>query len=187
MNVVEQTNEELHWRVSAVEAVGDVIEFWGFKRNQGRMWAHLYLSTSSKSAAELQDELGMSKGSVSMLLRELEYWRVLKKTRKPDRRAWLYSAETNLKEMISRVLKERELHFIAGVSETLKKVEREAKAEGVDPAILSRLTKMRIFSDGMKKAMDLFITGAQLDLRSVMDVFRPSKTIAMHFKTKRRK
>ena len=187
MNTAERSTEDLHWRVSAVEAVGDVIEFWGFKRNQGRLWAHLYLSTSSKSAAELQDELGMSKGSVSMLLRELEYWRVLKKTRIPNRRAWLYTADTNLKEMISRVLRERELHFIAEVSETLKKAENDAKEEGIDPVILQRLTKMRIFSDGMRKAMDLFITGAQLDLRSVMDVFRPTKSIAARFKTKRRK
>jgi DNA-binding transcriptional regulator GbsR (MarR family) len=187
MNSLEHSSDELHWRVSAVEAVGNVIEFWGFKRNQGRMWAHLYLSTSPKSAAELQDELGMSKGSVSMLLRELEYWRVLKKTRQPTRRAWLYSAETNLKEMIGRVLKERELHFISEVSETLRQAEKDAKAEGIDPKILSRLTKMRIFSDGMKTAMDVFITGAQLDLRSVMEVFRPSKSIAARFKTKRRK
>ncbi len=186
MNFLEHA-VELDWRHSTIEAVGDVIEFWGFKRNQGRVWAHLYLSTSPKSAAELQDELGMSKGAVSMLLRDLEYWRVLKKTRIPNRRAWLYSPETNLKEMIGRVLRERELHFISEVSETLKKAEADAKAEGVDPIIVSRLTKMRIFADGMKKAMDLFITGAQLDLRSVMDVFRPTKAIVAHFKTKRRK
>lgn len=186
MNTVEQA-DTLHWRDSTVEAVGDVIEFWGFKRNQGRVWAHLYLSTSPKSASDLQNELGMSKGAVSMLLRDLEYWRVLKKTRLPNQRAWMYSAETNLKEMIGRVLKERELHFISNVSETLKEAEIEARAEGIDPAILSRLTKMRIFADGMKTAMDVFITGAQLDLRSVMDVFLPTKTISSRFKTKRRK
>ena len=187
MNPIEDMQEDLHWRVSAVEAVGQVIEFWGFKRNQGRVWAHLYLSTSPKSAADLQAELGMSKGAVSMLVRELEYWRVLKKRRRPNQRAWFYSAETDLREMIGRVLKERELHFISGVLETLREAEKGAAEEGVDPVIMARLTKMRIFSEGMKKAMDVFIKGAHLDLRSVMDVFRPkAKTIVSHLKAKRR-
>ena len=31
------------WESLAIDAVGNVIEFWGFKHNQGRVWAVLYL------------------------------------------------------------------------------------------------------------------------------------------------
>ena len=36
------TNEE--WFAEAVSVVGEVIGFWGFKENHGRIWAFLYLS-----------------------------------------------------------------------------------------------------------------------------------------------
>lgn len=186
--IAQHENYEEDWHALAVEAVGKVIEFWGFKRNQGRLWAHLYLSTDPKSASELQAELGMSKGSVSMLVRELEYWRVLKKTRLPNQRAWSYSAENNLKEMIGRVLEERELRFISKVSEELKRAEELALEEGIDPVILSRLTKMRIFAEGMKKATHLFITGAQLDLRTALDLFKNTpRTMRSRLQKKGRK
>ncbi len=45
------------WEALAVDAVGGVIEFWGFKRNQGRLWALLYLRDVALSATELQTEL----------------------------------------------------------------------------------------------------------------------------------
>ena len=38
------------WEAMAIDAVGRVIEFWGFKRNQGRVWALLYLRSVPMSA-----------------------------------------------------------------------------------------------------------------------------------------
>ncbi|HLM42374.1 MAG TPA: ArsR family transcriptional regulator [Myxococcaceae bacterium] len=59
------------WEAIAVDAVGNVIEFWGFKRNQGRVWALLYLRGEPLTAGEIERELDLSKGGVSMLLRDL--------------------------------------------------------------------------------------------------------------------
>ena len=42
------------WEQVAIDAVGNVIEFWGFKRNQGRVWALLYLRDVALTAAELE-------------------------------------------------------------------------------------------------------------------------------------
>jgi DNA-binding transcriptional regulator GbsR (MarR family) len=60
------------WEALAIDAVGNVIEFWGFKHNQGRVWAVLYLRGMSMTATQLEEELGLSKGAVSMLVRDLE-------------------------------------------------------------------------------------------------------------------
>ena len=60
------------WEAIAIDAVGNVIEFWGFKRNQGRVWALLYLRGEPLTAGEIERELDLSKGGVSMLLRDLE-------------------------------------------------------------------------------------------------------------------
>ena len=53
--------------LKVADAVGALIEGWGFKRNMGRMWAVLYLEDHALSAAELGERLGLSTGAVSML------------------------------------------------------------------------------------------------------------------------
>ena len=60
------------WEALVVETIGNVIGFWNFKRNQGRVWALLYLRDRPLSAGELQEALGLSKGASSMITRELE-------------------------------------------------------------------------------------------------------------------
>src|SRR5262249_60205744 len=62
------------WEAIAIDAVGNVIEFWGFKRNQGRVWAFLYLRVEAFSASAIEKQLQLSKGGVSMLLRGFESW-----------------------------------------------------------------------------------------------------------------
>src|SRR6476469_7798620 len=84
------------WEAMAVDAVGNVIEFWGFKRNQGRVWALLYLRGTPMSAGQLEKELSLSKGAVSMLIRDLERWGVIERAREPGGAAWQYRAETDL-------------------------------------------------------------------------------------------
>jgi DNA-binding transcriptional regulator GbsR (MarR family) len=65
--------------LEVADAVGALIESWGFKRNMGRMWAVLYLEDHPLTAAELGDRLGLSTGAVSMLLGELVHWGIVKK------------------------------------------------------------------------------------------------------------
>ena len=44
-------NDENDWVHLALEAVGNVIEFWGFKRNQGRVWAYLYFVERTQNSS----------------------------------------------------------------------------------------------------------------------------------------
>lgn len=90
------------------EAVGRLMEFWGFKRNMGRVWSVLYLSDRPLSARELKEGLGVSVGTVSMTLTELQRWGVVRQTWQKGSRSRLYEAETDLWKMITRVLRERE-------------------------------------------------------------------------------
>src|SRR5256885_8508546 len=95
-----------HWEEVAVDAVGNVIEFWGFKRNQGRVWALLYLRDTALTAAQIEADLDLSKGGVSMLLRDLERWGVILRVRTPGDASWRYRAETDLLKMARRVIEE---------------------------------------------------------------------------------
>jgi HTH-type transcriptional regulator, glycine betaine synthesis regulator len=100
-----------------VDAVGGLIEFWGFRRAMGRMWAILYLSPQPLAASELGERLAMSTGAVSMTLSELVHWGVVKKSWVPGDRKDYYEPETSIWKMVSRVFRERELAQIRAAIE----------------------------------------------------------------------
>ena len=49
------------------DVVGRLIQFWGFKRNMGRVWTVLYLSPDPLSAEDLRNALGLSSGAVDAI------------------------------------------------------------------------------------------------------------------------
>jgi HTH-type transcriptional regulator, glycine betaine synthesis regulator len=98
--------------LKVADAVGALIESWGFKRNMGRMWTVLYLDDHPLTAADLGERLGLSTGAVSMLLTELLQWGAIKKAWVVGERREHYEPETSLWKMISRVFRERELNWI---------------------------------------------------------------------------
>ncbi|AKF06903.1 GbsR/MarR family transcriptional regulator [Sandaracinus amylolyticus] len=91
------------------EAVGRLMEFWGFKRNMGRVWVVLHLSDEPLTSRDLRERLVLSSGSVSMTLNELQRWGVVKRVWVQGSRAEHFAAENSLWKMVSRVLREREL------------------------------------------------------------------------------
>lgn len=115
--------------VRVADAVGALIESWGFKRNMGRMWAVLYLESRPLSAGELGERLGLSAGAVSMLLGEMQQWGAVKKAWVVGERREHYEAETSIWKMVSRVFRERELQWIRAAHEAF-----EAAATSYDPA-----------------------------------------------------
>jgi DNA-binding transcriptional regulator GbsR (MarR family) len=103
-------DEEELWKseVLVSDSIGRLIEFWGFKRNMGRLWTILYLSDKPLSAPQIQERLQLSSGAVSMTLNELTRWGVVKKVWLQGERRDHYTAEGNFWKMISRVFNERE-------------------------------------------------------------------------------
>ena len=107
------------------DAVGALIEGWGFKRNMGRMWAVLYLEDHPLTAADLGERLGLSTGSVSMLLTELLQWGIVKKAWVVGDRKDHYEPETSIWKMVSRVFRERELNWVKTASEAFETAGKE--------------------------------------------------------------
>jgi DNA-binding transcriptional regulator GbsR (MarR family) len=99
------------------DAVGALLEGWGFKRNMGRMWTVLYLEERPLPASVLGERLGLSTGSVSMLLTEMQEWGAVKKAWVVGERREYYEAETSIWKMVSRVFRERELVWIRTAQE----------------------------------------------------------------------
>ncbi|MCL2625309.1 MAG: transcriptional regulator [Cystobacterineae bacterium] len=156
------------WEGVAVDAVGDVIEFWGFKRNLGCLWALLYLYNQPLSAAEIREALGLSKGGISMLLRDLEHWKVVIRVREKGEIAWRYRAETDVVKMARRVLEEREYILIRRVCTDFEKAKSMALVSGgASKEKLERLANMAVLAERTAKLVQLFMKTPQLDVRSV--------------------
>jgi len=102
------------------DALGRLIEFWGFKRNMGRVWSVLYLSPEPLSAEELRQSLELSSGAVSMTVNELLRWGVVRKVWVQGERKDFYTAEVQLWRMISRVFNEREKSEIVNAIEAFE-------------------------------------------------------------------
>lgn len=161
------------WETLAGDAVGNVIEFWGFKRNQGRVWALLFLRDASLTATELQQVLGLSKGAVSMITRELESWQVIRRVRSPGESTWRFSANSDLLAMVNRVLEMREIEFLSRVRADLELAEEQAKADpDAGPDEVNRVSQMRKLADVVERAVRAFLRTARLDISGLVGVLQ---------------
>lgn len=154
------------------DIVGRIIEFWGFKRNMGRVWAVLYLSHEPLTAQELRDLLRLSSGAVSMILSELSRWGVVRKVWIQGDRRDHFAAEVQLWRMISRVLSEREkteiVVFMETCEEALKFLEtkvggHDAKDRAKAQLQIERIKGLYDLAKLGKKLLDGLLSTAKLD------------------------
>jgi len=90
-----------------VEHWGMMARAWGINPTMGELFALLYITGSDWTAEELKDWLRVSRGNVSMNLRELLAWGVVRKLHRPGERRELFHAETEVWTLFRRILKER--------------------------------------------------------------------------------
>lgn len=140
------------WRseILVSELVGRLIEFWGFKRNMGRVWAILYLSPGPLSAQDLRDALQLSAGAVSMTLNDLGRWGVVRRVWVPGERRDYFTAEVQIWKMISRVFAEREggeiRHAIEALEEALVALEPHLAATDKEERERAELQRTRVLA-----------------------------------------
>ena len=140
------------------DAVGALMEFWGFKRVMGRVWSTLYLNDEPLSATELCEQLEISAGAASMTLTELEHWGVVLRSRKPGDRREYFEAETDVWKMVSRVLRERELDQVSRALLVFERARTEL-AQRIPPGEQARIHRA---IDRIGKLVDLARVGRGL-------------------------
>lgn len=90
------------------EIVGHFIQYWGFKRIHGRIWTHLFTSKIPLDSQELMDRLGVSKGLMSLAIRDLLEHEVIIASHSGKHGTVFYEANKDLMGVISKVLRTRE-------------------------------------------------------------------------------
>ena len=80
---------------------------WGINSSMGELFALLYITGTDWTADDLRIWLGVSRGNVSMNLRELMAWGVVHKVHRAGERRELFRAETEVWTLFRRILTER--------------------------------------------------------------------------------
>ncbi len=104
------------------DSIGHFIEYWGFKKIHGRIWTHIFLSPEPIDAATLVRKLGVSKALVSLAVKDLLHFKVIEVAGKGLRRKIMLKPNNNILEIITNVLKMRELELLRKTEEAYFKV-----------------------------------------------------------------
>ena len=86
---------------------GEMASRWGFNRSVGQVLAAIVFTEQPLSADEISDQLGISRGNVSMAAKELQSWRLIRVHREPGDRKDYYCPNGSLWDMAQQVVSER--------------------------------------------------------------------------------
>src|ERR687893_2974001 len=128
-----------------VEHWGVMARSWGINSTMGELFALLYISGMDWTADALCRWLRISRGNVSMNLRELISWGVVHKTHRQGHRREYYRAESDVWTLFRRILTERKRREL---DPTLVVLERTVRLIDADPAELplrERVVALRQF------------------------------------------
>jgi len=92
---------------SFVMHCGEMGSRWGFNRTVGQMYGLLIIHENALTAVEISEALNISRGNVSMGIKELQSWRLVQVQHKPKDRKEYYSPAGSIWEMATRVFEER--------------------------------------------------------------------------------
>lgn len=92
---------------SFVMHCGEMGSRWGFNRTVGQMYGLLIIHHEPLSAVAISETLNISRGNVSMGIKELQSWRLVQVQHKPKDRKEYYSPAGDIWEMATRVFEER--------------------------------------------------------------------------------
>lgn len=108
--------------------VGQFMEYWGFKNIHGRIWTHIFLSETPLEVADLMDRLEVSKGLMSLAIRDLLDYEVILADHVGRHGSTFYRANPNVLDVISNILKTRENEMLkkaSSASQALSKMSSE--------------------------------------------------------------
>ena len=86
---------------------GEMGSRWGFNRTVGQMYGLIVLSETPLSANDISSALSISRGNVSMGLKELQSWQLVRVHHVPGDRKDYFSTAGSILEMARRVMIER--------------------------------------------------------------------------------
>lgn len=128
----------LHW--------GEMGSQWGVNRSVSQIHALLYLSDRPLPADAIVDQLALARSNVSTGLKELQGYGIVRRVHVEGDRRDHFIAETDLWEMLTRIVAERKRREIDPTIALLADLAARLKQDdGAPPQVRERITRMHEF------------------------------------------
>lgn len=130
-----------------IEEAGNTTQSLGLGRVAGQLYAYLYFSNVPCNLADMQKALGISKGSASTTVRQLEQWGAVRKVWIKGDRKDFYEADTWFGKIIKNVVVDlvgKRMRSYADLLENIEKV-LEVEKNGDDEFVHNQLKKIKDF------------------------------------------
>lgn len=147
---------------------GEMGSRWGFNRTVGQMYALLMVYSRPLNADEIAEMLSISRSNVSMGLKELQSWRLLKLTHYPGDRKEYYSTLDNIIEVARIVLEERHKREVAPTLTMLRDEIMREPASDEGKYAQNRMIEIYELIDSVSKMVDELVALSTSDLGKMM-------------------
>lgn len=128
----------LHW--------GEMGTQWGVNRSVSQIHALLYLSIAPLPADDIVDQLKLARSNVSTGLKELQGYGIVRRVHVDGDRRDHFVAETDLWEMLMRIVAERKRREVDPTIALLAELAERLRADNTAPAQLrERVVRMHEF------------------------------------------
>ncbi len=121
---------------------GEMGSRWGINRTVGQIYALLFVSEKPLNADEIADSLAFSRSNVSMGLKELDSWRLVRLQHLPGDRREYFSAPDDVWAIFRTLAEERRKREIEPTLTMLRDVLLDAPGDPGDAFALKRMRAM---------------------------------------------
>jgi DNA-binding transcriptional regulator GbsR (MarR family) len=121
---------------------GEMGSRWGINRTVGQIYALLFVSSRPLNADELTDRLQVSRSNVSMGLKELQSWRLVRLSHLPGDRRDYYSAPDDVWQIFKTLAEERQRREIDPTLSMLRDAMLESPGNAEDRHAQERMRQM---------------------------------------------
>ena len=138
---------------------GEMGSRWGINRTVGQIYALLFISSEPLNAEDIVERLGVSRSNVSMGLKELQAWNLVRLQHKPGDRRDYFSPPDDIWQIVRTLVEERKKREIDPTLSLLREVLMQEPASPEERHAQARMREMH----------DLFelLTGWYEDVRHV--------------------
>ena len=171
MSTLDETKERfiLHW--------GEMGSLWGINRTMAQVHALLFISPEPLCANEIMEALQISRGNVSMALRELIAWGIASRMHIMGERREFYTTEKDVWKMFRIIARERKKREVDPTTEVLRESVAELKDMPDSEGQFER--------EQLESLLEFFETGAEIYRE--LEAQTPSSILKLLGKTLRMK
>jgi DNA-binding transcriptional regulator GbsR (MarR family) len=169
----QPTPELAEVRKSFVDLWGRMAVFWGVSAGAARVHGWMLSHEEPVDAEQIAEQLGMSRGAVSMAVRELADWGLVHPRKEPGSRRVIYAPETDLERAVKSIAQTRKRRewdpILARLREWIPRLAKERGSEAATfRARLEEIEALVALADGMAES---FLKGGivqQLGLKALI-------------------